>query len=159
MNALNNKYKEYLLKPGAPYKIPLIRVVEDIALDWPAKEDTLIGGNGNVSPGITWGQQRDIGIKSSNKTKENTIQIYQRATSISGVGRLRGNLQYLEDTWDVQIQPISFKYAYVAKGVLETIESKQSKIRDKYLKIRVRYDGTQYVMVNAIKTNYTISYA
>jgi hypothetical protein len=33
------------------------------------------------------------------------------------------------------------------------------KIRDKYLKVRVRYDGKQYVIVNAIRTYFTISYA
>ena len=32
-------------------------------------------------------------------------------------------------------------------------------IRDKYIKIRVKYDGTQYAIINALKTLYTISYA
>lgn len=159
MNTLNNKYKEYLLKPGAPYKIPFIRTVTDIALDWPAKETTLIGENGPVTPSVTWDQARDIGIKSDKKTKENTIQIYQRGLSITDVGRLRGNLHYLEDSWNVQIQPPSFKYAFVRGKELDFTSATQTKVRDKYLKIRVRYDGKQYVMVNAIKTNYTISYA
>lgn len=159
MEQLKNKYTELLIKPGAPYKIPFIRTVTDIALDWPAKEDTLIGAPGPVTPSVTWDQLRDIGIKTDNKTKESTIQVYQKGASITDVGRLRGNLQYLEDSWDVQIQPITFKYAYADDKVLKFIDSKQVKIRDKYLKIRVRYDGKKYVMVNAIKTFYTISYA
>jgi hypothetical protein len=43
--------------------------------------------------------------------------------------------------------------------VLAQTELKQSKIRDKYLKVRIRYDGTKYVLVNAVKTLYSISYA
>ncbi len=33
------------------------------------------------------------------------------------------------------------------------------RIRDKYIKIRVKYDGTQYAIINALKTLFTISYA
>ena len=85
--------------------------------------------------------------------------MYQRGMTIKTAGRMRGNMEYLEDRWRVQIQPLTFKYAYANGGKLAFTDSVQSKIRDKYLKIRVRYDGKQYVMVNAIKTNYTISYA
>jgi hypothetical protein len=85
--------------------------------------------------------------------------MYQRALPIKKFGRLRGNMEYLEDAWDVQIQPIAIKYAYLKNNSLVLSDAKQSKIRDKYLKVRVRYDGTKYVIVNAIKTYYTISYA
>ena len=32
-------------------------------------------------------------------------------------------------------------------------------VRDKYVKIRVRYDGKKYAIVNAVKTYFTISYS
>lgn len=32
-------------------------------------------------------------------------------------------------------------------------------IRDKYLKVRVKYSGTQYAIINAVRTLYTASYA
>lgn len=80
---------------------------------------------------------------------------------IKTAGRLRGNMEYLEDRWRVQIQPITFKYAFLDYKTdnLMFTDSSQAKLRDKYLKVRVRYDGKKYVMVNAIKTNYTVSYA
>ena len=154
------RYVEFLNTHEKIYKIPYIRIVEDIAEDWPAIPSNLVGDNGgdnNTEPIIS--QLRDIGIKENNKTKEKTIQIYQKGATISQMGRLRGNMEYLEDCWNVQIQPVSFKYAFVKDTQFETTNAVQSKIRDKYLKIRVRYDGTQYVMVNAVKTLYTISYA
>jgi hypothetical protein len=107
----------------------------------------------------TWEVLRDINIKVLNKTNEKVIQVYQRALPIRKFGRLRGNMEYLEDTWDVQIQPIAIKYAYLKNNMFALSEAKQMKIRDKYLKVRVRYDGTRYVIVNAIKTYFTISYA
>jgi hypothetical protein len=85
--------------------------------------------------------------------------MYQRALPIKKFGRLRGNMEYLEDAWDIQIQPIVIKYAYLKNNELTLSEARQAKIRDKYLKVRVRYDGTKYVIVNAIKTYYTVSYA
>jgi hypothetical protein len=69
-------------------------------------------------------------------------------------------MQYVEDSWDIQIQPICFKYAYLNKeGVLSFSKDSEMRIRDKYLKIRVKYDGTKYAIINAIKTMFTISYA
>lgn len=51
------------------------------------------------------------------------------------------------------------KYAYLRGENVELTDSIQMKLRDKYLKVRVRYDGTKYAIINAIKTFYTISYA
>ena len=95
-----------------------------------------------------------------NKTKEKVIQSYQRGVNISKVGRVRGNMEYIEDAWDVQIQPLAIKYAYLDQNNnLALSEAKQAKLRDKFIKIRVRYDGKQYAIVNGIRTYFTISYA
>ena len=61
--------------------------------------------------------------------------------------------------WDIQIQPIVFKYAYLKDGEIAFTNNNQMKIRDKYIKIRVRYDGTQYAIINALKTFFTLSFA
>ena len=68
-------------------------------------------------------------------------------------------MQYVEDSWDIQIQPITFKYAYLKNGTLTLGNTTEMKVRDKYIKIRVRYDGTQYAIINALRTLFTISYA
>jgi hypothetical protein len=36
---------------------------------------------------------------------------------------------------------------------------KEMEVRDKYLKIRIKYKGDKLVIINALKTLYTISYA
>lgn len=120
-------------------------------------------------------------------------------------GRLRGNMQYKEGIWDIQINPINYaqtnennwETAYGATSNLipveinnfaipDKIKSKESlelptsdtfkgrgltiwdsnktvhgevKIKDKYLKVRIRYDGKDLAIINAINTLYSISYA
>ena len=68
-------------------------------------------------------------------------------------------MQYVEDSWDIQIQPISFKWAYLNNSTLALSNYEDMRIRDKYIKIRVKYDGQNYAIVNALKTLFTISYA
>lgn len=102
---------------------------------------------------------RDLTIRKHNKTKERLVNIFQKGMDLKKVGRVKGNMQYCEDSWDVQIQPITFKYAYVKGGELVKTSLTEMKIRDKYIKIRVKYDGKQYAIINALKTFFTISYA
>lgn len=144
-------------------------------------------------------------------------------------GRIRGNMNYQEDFWDVQINPIIFVekneedwnkssneqkvpisvgnspvpndlkgfditedtkledympedlrelgygyqdidtsdwtvYPYKTQGgmikyVTNANARKETKIRDKYLKVRIRYTGDELAIITALKTLYTISYA
>ena len=104
-------------------------------------------------------QIKDITILENNKTREKLVNCYQRGVDIKTEGRLKGNMQYVEDSWDIQIEPVSFKYAYLKNGTLTLGNTTEMKVRDKYIKIRVRYDGTQYAIINALRTLFTISYA
>ena len=73
---------------------------------------------------------------------------------------MRGNIQYLEDLWNVEIRPVNFKYAYLdSLDEVKFTTLKQSRLRDKYLKVRVKYSGDDLAIVQAIKTTFTISYA
>lgn len=101
---------------------------------------------------------RDLSINSSTKTKEKFVQVYQKGLNIKDVGRLKGNMQYIEDSWNIQIQPITFKYIYLNNGINYT-KNFENKIRDKYIKIRVKYDGSDYAIINAINTFFTVSYS
>lgn len=83
-------------------------------------------------------------------TSEN-INSYQKAKPIKEFGRMRGNMEYKEDIWDVEIKPYRFQ--------IDTDVIKETRIRDKYCKIRVRYDGTKLAVITALKTMYTQSYA
>ena len=97
----------------------------------------------------------------NNKTKEITVKVYQKGQDLKSpeMTRIKANMQYLEDIWEVQIQPIRFQYRYLLNGAGTMSDFKESKLRDKYLKVRVRYDGNDYAIINAIKTIYTVSYA
>ena len=158
---LDLKYLEYLQTEDAPSKIPYIECVPELTEKIPVTYETT-STDSILSKYPTMDVLRDINIKMLNKTREKIVQIYQRALPIKKFGRLRGNMEYLEDAWDVQIQPASIKYAYLKQEAgteISLSDAKQMKIRDKYLKVRVRYDGKQYVIANAIRTYFTISYA
>jgi hypothetical protein len=95
------------------------------------------------------------------RTNEYLVQYKQRGLNIGNpiYGRIRGNMHYVEDSWDIQIKPLSFKYAYLSGGVLKFSPLKEMKTRDKYVKIRVEYSGTELALISAIKTLFTLSYA
>jgi hypothetical protein len=153
---------------------------------------------------------------------------HSEALDLQKVGRMRGNMDYQEDKWDVQIAPITFiqknedawptsdedspglppivlnhfpeditkeeiaeedlprdykdyevpMYDAVDISLLEGAEMedtqdkidwnkqtskwtnrKETRLRDKYIKIRVRYSGKDLAIITALKTLYTISYA
>ena len=127
-------------------------------------------------------------------------------------GRLNGNMDYLEDKWNVQIPSITYwernetawatkdsagnsypplnlvnnplpesmsnlnlssdndipkalrdlgyKADYLSLDLNKWSDTrKETRIRDKYVKIRVRYTGDDIATITALKTQYTISYA
>lgn len=153
---LNAAYKQYLLDNPTVTKIPFIwnrDTITPLNLKWPNT--------------VNQNMLRDLSLRKHNKTKENLIVAFQKGADMKHgkdsygrpYGRLRGNMQYLEDSWDVQIQPITFKYAYLSNGEIAFTNSTEMKIRDKYIKVRIKYDGTKYAIINAIRTLFTISYA
>ena len=78
-------------------------------------------------------------------------------------GRRLGNIQYKEDSWYTNIEPIIYKERFKVEGNEEPIfrdgKEKSARIRDKYMKVRVKYTGEDLVIITALKTLYTLSYA
>lgn len=135
-------------------------------------------------------------------------------------GRMRGNMQYKEDKWDVQINPINIvqrnEPAWDSVDLLSTLSGRETispdkipielgqnpmpdeektisftdasdipdnsqnravvtwkwdetnnsktrhseaKIKDKWLKVRIRYTGDKLAIISAVRTLYSISYA
>ena len=152
------------------------------------------------------------------KLDEFRVWTHAKAADIkdSRIGRLRGNMNYQGDVWNIQINPIIFVQRNepawnTAKLTKETIDKvpisvgnspipndlkgfditsetpvedympqdlidlgygpedidtsdwwsgrKEARLRDKYIKIRVRYTGEELAIITALKTLYTISYA
>lgn len=124
-------------------------------------------------------------------------------------GRMRGNMQYKEDKWDIQINPLNlvqrnedqnewtniygdktkkmvpaecnlfappaevynkdenkgavtlpsdWERNVISWGVSDKL-NKEVKLKDKFIKIRVRYSGKDLAVISALKTLYSISYA
>lgn len=73
-------------------------------------------------------------------------------------GRTRGNMEYLEDLWDVEIRPIPVKWVYVEDEELKSIIT-ETRHRDKYIKIKIRYTGEDLAIIQAIVTKFDYSYA
>ena len=135
-----------------------------------------------------------------------SILMHAKAVDIREGGRIRGNMHYKEDKWDIQINPITFKQknevwntvppicpkntpipndvkndnlpfspemqkiGYTNENQLKTVDltewtaRKETKPRDKFIKIKVRYyngkdNNLDLVIISALKTLYTISYA
>ena len=152
------------------------------------------------------------------KLDEFRVWTHAKAADIKDprIGRLRGNMNYQGDVWNIQINPIIFVQRNepawnAAKLTKETIDKvpisvgnspipndlkgfditsetpvedympqdlidlgygpedidtsdwwsgrKEARLRDKYIKIRVRYTGEELAIITALKTLYTISYA
>lgn len=146
----------------------------------------------------------------------NEFKVWNHAKAVNikdpKYGRLRGNMNYLEDMWDIQINPIIFveknEKAWIhnvppiaivgplpndiitpqitdeytdANGIIHPgtftntelaglydthcIDTttwgsrKETKPRDKYLRVRVRYSGKELAVINSLITQFTISYA
>lgn len=143
------------------------------------------------------------------------VWVHAKAQDIKDRGRMRGNMHYLEDLWDIQINPIVFlqknevwvdheedgniiehdvppisvksfpippdlentdikdenipkelkNYGYTLNDLdisdwnWSSNSRKETKLRDKYIKVRVRYSGEELAVITALKTLYTISYA
>lgn len=77
---------------------------------------------------------------------QHTIVKTQDCKNIEKIGRRLGNIQYKEDAWYSTIDPILFK-------------NNSARIRDKFVKIRVKYSGKDQVIITALKTLYTLSYS
>ena len=97
------------------------------------------------------------------------LKTNQKCYDIKNYGRMRGNITYKEDAWYLTIDPILFKKAdaknaeYGVTGNSDIDEArldwKSTRIRDKWCKIRIKYTGKNLVLISAIKTMITMSYA
>lgn len=92
----------------------------------------------------------------------------QDCKNIEEWGRRLGNIHYKEDSWYVTIEPIKYKEKYRINdgdvddwsGIKEKYsKTKEARIRDKFVKIRVKYTGEDMVIITALRTILTPSYS
>ena len=139
---LEQSYKDYLILHPEIKKLPFI------------KRTRRTTGN------IQWeSNTTEVNLIKDELLNEDRIQTNQSGNDIKTYGRVRGNMHYLEDLWNVEIRPINFRYIYLSNNEIKYTTLKQSKLRDKYLKIRVRYSGENLAIIQAVKTLFETSYA
>ena len=93
---------------------------------------------------------------------EYTLIVNQPCKNVETYGRRLGNIQYKEDGWYTNIEPLRFNKKlkdYDAETFSNKDEFVSTKLRDKWVKIRVKYKGDQLAIINAISTLENISYA
>lgn len=145
-NTLEDSYKQFLIDNPSIKKIPFLT------------RSRINDGNLNKDYEFE-DNSTNVKLIEDKLLNEYRINSNQLGNDIKSVGRIKGNMQYLEDLWNVELRPINFKYAYLKNNNLYFTKINQHKIRDKYLKIKVRYSGEDLTIIQAIKTIFTISYA
>lgn len=91
---------------------------------------------------------------------EYRVRTEQLGNNIKKFGRLRGNMHYLEDLWDIEIRPIVFKWIYLDNNNnIQKSKPIEMRHRDKYIKIKIRYTGEDLAIIQGIQTMYDLSYA
>lgn len=88
------------------------------------------------------------------------INTPQECKNIKEYGRLTGNIHYKEDAWYMNIEPILFKNEFLINGsVIEGKDVQSTRIRDKFMKVRIKYTGEDLVIITALQTMVTLSYS
>lgn len=90
---------------------------------------------------------------------ETRIRTEQLGNDMKKYGRIRGNMQYLEDLWDVEIRPVQITWCYKENDKLKFKKLPETRHRDKYIKVKVRYSGEDLAVIQQIYTIFEESYA
>ena len=177
------KYDKSTLFPMYYYRKDSINLVEDTY-------------HMKVADGVDYRGKSGAEIVRDKTLEEYKIWNHQQAIDMQDGGRLRGNMQYKEDSWYVQINPLNIvqcnegawendkipvelgqypipeffeEYSELNTDVLEgrtavswnweDNQISEAKIKDKWIKIRVRYSGEKLAIISAIQTLFSISYS
>lgn len=83
------------------------------------------------------------------------------ANDMKKYGRVRGNMEYLEDLWKIEIRPVNFRYVYLDENKQQLLFSQYQEMRhrDKFIRVKVRYDGEDLALIQTIATYFDYSYA
>ena len=98
-------------------------------------------------------------INYNNVSDEYTLIVNQLCKNKDSYGIRLGNIQYKEDGWYTNIEPLRYNEILKNPNLQGTTNFASAKIRDKWIKIRIKYKGDRLALINAVSTFETISYA
>ena len=124
---------------------------------------------GSIRPGMNTLPRKDdykfntneTVIKYDEQLNEYRLHDEQLGADMWKYGRTRGNMQYLEDYWNIEIRPLNFQWCYLPEGTpkLQYKKISETRHRDKYIKIKVRYSGEDLAVIQMIHTMFEQSFA
>lgn len=91
---------------------------------------------------------KNASVKWDTILNQYSILMTQECKSIEKFGRRLGNMHYKEDAWYITINPLLLN---------KNGKTVSTKLRDKYLKVRVRYSGEDLAVITAIKSVVNLS--
>lgn len=114
-----------------------------------------------IFQGTDWvGDMEDVSpaMDKDLRTKQYLMSIPQECRNIETFGRRLGNIQYKEDSWYTNVEPIIYDARLNDPSITENTEIttgtkfNSTRIRDKWVKIKVRYTGEDLAIITAIRT-------
>ena len=93
---------------------------------------------------------------------EYTIAVKQTCKNKESYGLRLGNIQYKEDCWFTNIEPLRYNLKLNSANYSDLSSTDafgSAKLRDKWIKIKIKYAGDRLAIVNGVVTNENISYA
>lgn len=91
-----------------------------------------------------------------------TLVVNQVCKNLETYGRRLGNIQYKEDGWYTNIEPLRYNANLKNPNISEFKETDpfvSAKLRDKWIKIRIKYKGDRLAIINGVTTFENISYS
>lgn len=93
---------------------------------------------------------------------EYTLIVNQKCLNKEAYGVRLGNIQYKEDGWYTNIEPLRYNIKLNDSNATEFNPNDpfaSAKLRDKWIKIRLKYTGDRLALVNGVVTFENLSYA
>lgn len=91
-----------------------------------------------------------------------TLVVKQTCKNLETYGRRLGNIEYKEDGWYTNIEPLRYNANLKNPNITTFSELDKfisTKLRDKWIKIRIKYKGDRLAIVNSVITFENISYS
>lgn len=98
-------------------------------------------------------------IKYDSVLDQYTLVIKQPCKNKDSYGLRLGNIQYKEDCWYTNIEPLRYNEILKNPDMKGTPNFVSARLRDKWIKIKIKYKGDQLALINAVSTFENISYA
>lgn len=158
-NKANIYRSEHFVNPTFKQKDDGIYYFDDVQFEKDKNvlefKDTEYSQNFNVSVGTKY----KTDVLYDHVLNQYYLKVSDDCRDVKEVGRRCGNIEYKEDKWNLTLTPIYYKQKELKDGEIVESRINSTRIRDKWVKIRIKYTGEKLVVISAIQTLMNLSYA